>query len=266
MINYREDPELLSVLESASQDDLNILIDIITDSGKGRLSLKDTVNQDLTAAKEGFKQKHLLQIAGEIQRFGGNTIVGLFRQSGVVYKEVACDVADHCKANFNKNQDISQIENAILMKVVEQSLEKMTEEDKKQFFQEFGVNYVIGAGPAAIAALQIAIKANGFLAFKTATMVANATAKALLGRGLAFGTNAALNKGLSIFAGPIGWVITGIWAAFDLASPAYRVTVPCVIQLAYMRQKSMIKECSDCKTANFGETKFCINCGHDLAN
>lgn len=266
MINYREDPELLSVLESASQDDLNILIDIITDSGKGRLSLNDSVMNDLIAAKEGSEYKHLLKIAGEIQRFGGNSIIGLFRQSGVEYKEVACDVADHYKVNYNKSQDISQIENAILMKVLEQSLEKMTDEERKLFFSEFGVDYAVGAMPIAIAALQFAIKSSGFFVYKMTAIIAQITAKAVLGRGLAFGATAGLMKGISVFSGPIGWAITAIWSAFDLASPAYRVTVPCTIQLAYIRQKAMINECSECKTTNFGEAKFCSNCGHDLAN
>jgi uncharacterized protein YaaW (UPF0174 family) len=58
-----------------------------------------------------------------------------------------------------------------------------------------------------------------------------------LGRGLSYAANAGLTRWLSIFAGPIGWALTAVWTAIDLAGPAYRVTIPAVIQIAYMRAK-----------------------------
>jgi uncharacterized protein YaaW (UPF0174 family) len=267
MIKYREDSELFSVLENASQDDLAILVDIITDNGQGRVSLDDEVMKQLISAKNAgnMQQKHLLTLAGEIQLFGGNSIVSLFRGSGVEYREIVCDVADHLGANFKDTQDIAQIEGAILMKVVEKSLEKMTEEEKKKFFDQFGINYTVAAGPAAMAALQLAIKAGGFASFQIAVTVANAVAKAVIGRGLALGGNVALTRTIGVFAGPIGWAITAIWSAFDLAAPAYRVTVPCAIQLASMRQKALLHQCPECKAAIAGGMKFCSECGHKIS-
>ena len=32
-------------------------------------------------------------------------------------------------------------------------------------------------------------------------------------------------------------VLTGLWTAIDIAGPAYRVTIPCVIQIAFLRAK-----------------------------
>lgn len=266
MINYREDPELFSVLENASQDDLGILVDIITDSGKGRVSLDDDVMKQLVSAKDAgnVEHKHLFMIAGEIQLFGGNSIIKMFRGKGVEYREIVCDVADHLKANYSEKQDTALIESAILMKTVEKSLEQMSEEDKKKFFDAFGEPYVTGAGPAAVFALQRAIIAGGFKTYMLAATVANATARALIGRGLPPIVNQGLAKGIGVFAGPIGWAITAVWSAFDLAAPAYRVTVPCVIQLAYMRQKALWQQCPNCKAAITSDAKFCDKCGHKL--
>ena len=42
---------------------------------------------------------------------------------------------------------------------------------------------------------------------------------------------------MSILTGPIGWVITGLWTAIDIAGPAYRVTIPAVIEIVVLRQK-----------------------------
>lgn len=36
--------------------------------------------------------------------------------------------------------------------------------------------------------------------------------------------------------GPIGWAITGLWLAVDIAGPAFRKTVPAVIHVAMLRQ------------------------------
>jgi uncharacterized protein YaaW (UPF0174 family) len=116
-----------------------------------------------------------------------------------------------------------------------------------------------------MAALQLVIKANGFAVYRLAVVVANATAKAILGRGLALGANVGITRTIGAFADPIGWAITAIWSAFDLAAPAYRVNEPCVIQLANMRQKALLQQCPNCKASITGDMKFCNECGHKLA-
>ncbi len=265
MQNYREDSELMSVLEPASNEDICLLIDVITDNGKGRMSLDDEVMAALIKVKPSVPFSSKLTIAEEIQKFGGNSLVSLFRGGkGVLYKEIVCDVASHVGANFNEKQDVAQIESSILLKIVEKSLDKMSEEEKKEFFDQFGVRYE-GVGPVAMTALIGVIRVSGFAFYKMATIVAQATAKALLGKGLTFAATGGLMRGISVFAGPVGWAITGIWTAFDLASPAYRITVPCVIQLAYMRQKALIQECPKCGAVVAKDMKFCSECGQRMS-
>ena len=60
--------------------------------------------------------------------------------------------------------------------------------------------------------------------------------KFLVGRGLSLATNAGLTRMASIMMGPIGWILTAVWTLIDIAGPAYRVTIPAVIQIAYIRQ------------------------------
>ena len=264
MSNYIKDPDLMQVLKSGDKDDLDIIIDIITSNGEGRLSLDDTVKDSLVAARDSKAVSNpiMLKIGAEIQKYGGNSVINLFRGGkGVPYREIATDVAKHLRANFKADHDIAEIESAILLKVVEKSLEKMSEKEKKEFFDEFGVHYRGAAGPAAMLALQTAILAGGFASYQLALVAANGVARAIVGRGLALGANAGLTRGIGIFAGPIGWAITAVWTAFDLASPAYRITVPCVIQIAYMRQKGMLKICSKCRAPISSSAKFCSKCG-----
>ncbi len=109
-----------------------------------------------------------------------------------------------------------------------------------------------------MAALQLAIRQGGFVSYQIAVIVANSVSKMILGRGLSLFMNATLTKYISIFAGPIGWVITGLWTAIDLAGPAYRVTIPATIYIASLRQ-SKLKE-------NLFTTFTCPNCNNSFSN
>jgi uncharacterized protein YaaW (UPF0174 family) len=66
-------------------------------------------------------------------------------------------------------------------------------------------------------------------------IVANAAAQQLLGHGLSLATNAALTKGIAVFAGPVGLVFAALLGGNALAAPARRVTVPIVLQVAAIR-------------------------------
>ena len=39
----------------------------------------------------------------------------------------------------------------------------------------------------------------------------------------------------AFLAGPVGWVLGSVWMAYDLLGHSYKVTVPCVITIAYYR-------------------------------
>ncbi|GAA7072587.1 hypothetical protein VN0416_08100 [Helicobacter pylori] len=71
-----------------------------------------------------------------------------------------------------------------------------------------------------------------------AVIVANAVAKTILGRGLSLAGNQVLTRTLSFLTGPVGWIITGVWTAIDIAGPAYRVTIPACIVVATLRLKT----------------------------
>ena len=266
MSNYiTTDRDLIDVIHSAEETDLAILADFVTDSNKGRVSLDSVIRGQIDTFKrnESLKKNSDLLIK-EIQEFGGNSIINFFRGNGVEYREILNDVADHMKVTADATDDVEQLELKILLAVALKSMEKMSSEEQKSFLSKISNGKVTGLGPGAIAALQAAILAGGFGTYMLATTVANAVARQLIGRGLAFGATGGLMRGIAAFAGPIGWAITAIWAAFDLASPAYRVTVPCVIQIAYMRQRAKeieMPHCSECGAMIVPNQKFCTECG-----
>lgn len=232
------DPNLI-FLQDADSDDLKVLVDYLTKTKDGETRWTEglTVTENYKKYYPCQLQLMCEDIADELQRYGGNTFMNLLRGHGVEYQELLMDVCDKMKVNYNKKSSVEMIEYNLLQKILVDSLDNMSVEELKKLMEEMDIPNQGFGKQAFIAALQIAIKRGGFSAYKMAVIVANAVSKALLGRGLAMASNAALTRWLSIFAGPIGWSVTAIWTAIDIAGPAYRVTIPSVIQIAYMRAK-----------------------------
>jgi uncharacterized protein YaaW (UPF0174 family) len=124
------------------------------------------------------------------------------------------------------------------MKILEDALEKMSPEELKELADSIGLKNTQGFTPQAMTGMfQAIFRAGGFKSYQLTLIIVNAILKAILGRGLSLGANAALTRTMAILTGPIGWVITGLWTAIDIAGPAYRVTIPAVIEVAALRQK-----------------------------
>lgn len=285
--NFIKNPGNLSLLLAQSDiPDLDTLVDYITDSGKGRISLSKDVCARLVKCKERgvYSDFDRNLIGKEICAFGGNTLTNVYRDvrnavplgnlldrvlpdvdATVAYDEVVKDVASHLKVAFDKKDDLLIVEDGILRKILRDSFEKMSPDERAAVLKELGVSDLSMLGPAAGAAFIAAGRVGGFATYRLALIVANAVSKALLGRGLPLAVNATISRTIGVLLGPIGWAVTGAWTLADMASPAYRVTVPCVIQIAYMRQKAIVeahtKACPSCGERNERASRFCAECG-----
>lgn len=232
------DKDLL-FLKDCKSEDLQILVDYLTTDKDG--STRYTESLTPSEAYQKYYPHDLPkmweEIVDELQHFGGNTFMNMLRGNGVPYREILCDVASKLKVNFNPKSPVDIIERHILSKLIIASVEKMNDAELKEVIDELGIqNYDYSTGRSTmLMALQVAIMQSGFVAYKIAVIVANQIARILLGRGLTFAANATLTRSISIFAGPIGWIITVAWALIDIAGTAYRVTIPAVIQIVYMR-------------------------------
>lgn len=227
---YRHDSSL-EFLQHLQSEDLNDLVYCLTHDKDG----KARFNESLTSSVDYSNyypdhNKYWKDIAEEIQVYGANTFATIFRGGqGVEYREVLSDVCDKIKVNYNKSASVELIENNLLMTILTNALDRMSTEELKELAQEVGVkNRDSLTSEALLASFQVIFRMGGFKSYQLTVIIANAILKALIGRGISFAGNAALTKAMSILAGPIGWVITGLWTAVDLAGPAYRITIPCV--------------------------------------
>lgn len=238
---YKLDKEL-EFLQYMDDKSLDSLVETLIRDKDGELRLTESItSNDLYKKFSPQHSKYWELIAGELQSFGGNSFVNIFRGGGVQYKEILCEVCDKMKVNYNKNSNIINIEQNLFMKILEDSMKDMSAEELKSIVEELNLKTQTYTSQAVMAAMQVAIKQSGFFAYKMAAIIVNAVLKALLGRGLSFAATGMMMRSISIFAGPIGWALTGAWTAIDVAGPAFRVTIPAVIQVAFLRQQYINK-------------------------
>lgn len=230
---------LPTLLACSSDDDLELLVSYILNASTESLSSKDDYKRHRPR-----HSRYTDLIAAEIRGFGGNTFANMFRGGGPSYAEVVADVCGRFK--IKARADVVENENNILMKIVGDAWEKLSPHQREEFLEE-----IIKAGhkgaslsaamPLSVIMTQLGVHLAGLLTYRIALVATNAVAKQVLGHGLTLAANANLARAIGAFAGPIGWIVTGLLTAIDLAGPAYRVTIPCVIHVAYLRRKLLFK-------------------------
>ncbi len=256
------DKDLNPVLEIASDEDLGVLVDYLKTKMSETLTIHESYKLHAPAHSE-----YADLIAKEIRDMGGNSFANLGRGQGPSYHEIVCDVAKKIKAPFNKEKSIEDIENSILETILTKALEKMSDEDKQKIMDEMGKKGSLSKGGIATSTFIAIFRSGGFYSYQLTLIIANHIARMILGRGLMVATNATLVRVASILTGPIGLTIGGLWTAVDIAGPAYKVTIPCVIHIAMLRKKYNALHCDKCEAILPDTTiKFCPECGNKIAS
>ncbi|NOL51822.1 DUF3944 domain-containing protein [Pelistega suis] len=124
-MSYREDNDL-EFLSKCSSEELNDLVDCILHSSNEELS-------------DSFEYQHYVpdhcryweNIAAEIQKFGGNSIVNAVRGTGVTYREILCDVCNQLGVKYSQSVTVSEIEHSLLSSL---NLVRKDGEKKEDYF------------------------------------------------------------------------------------------------------------------------------------
>ena len=251
----------LHFLRRSSNEDLEPLVKYLTKPITEELSTKEKYKKHYPNHRE-----YVDEIAFELSLFGGNTIVNWIRgkvlysiicyvvpprhwnrSQGPPYKEIVRDVASKLKVNYTEDDSVEEVELKILIEIFRRSFDGMSDVERDEVikaFEEAGAKIDFSDGvPIATVIVQIIMKSSRNFAEQIAMIVANAVAKTVLGQGLKLvgvdlAKKAFAKRMMGVFTGPIGWTITAIWTAIDISGPAYRVTIPCVCHIAYLRQKT----------------------------
>lgn len=235
---YKHDTNL-DFLKTCSSADLDVLVQVLIKEVGGVFRMSENLTKSEIYRKHAPNHSvYWEKIACEIQCFGANTFATLLRGGhGVEYKKILMDVCSLMKVNFDPHSSVELIELNMLMKIMINSMEKMTAEQLKELVVELKLNTTDFTKQAVIAVIQAGVSSSGFLAYRIASIVANQGARSFAALGLSLSASAEMQRTFTISAGPIGRIITALWNAHAIAGPAFRVTIPCAIQIAFLRLK-----------------------------
>ncbi|MBW3509378.1 DUF3944 domain-containing protein [Janthinobacterium sp. NKUCC06_STL] len=242
-IKYRVDEDL-AFLQYCKEEDLRILAGYLThDKDQSARMASELVADDnfkkFAGKTDQYRQCWQL-IAGELQHFGGDTIVNLFRGDGVLYKEILSDVCDNQKVKTEKNSSAYAMENKLLEKFIGDAWEKLGAEQRASLLKEFDIGYNSRDGEG-LALLKAALL-SGIGSLQISSLIARSAASMFAGRAISIIATGGLGRSLAVFAGPVGLAVSAALTVPAISGAAYRVTIPAVIQIAYMRRECEARE------------------------
>lgn len=231
----------LSFLQFCSNEELKTLCDTLTHNSKGEVRLNEQLTDCEAYVRNYPENMHGMwqEIAAELQRFGGNTFANFLRAgNGASYDSILRDVCKKMKVRIPSCSSVEEIEVALLTKYCKETIGCMDIELLRELSLEIGVKTQSYNKQVVAAAILLALrKGGGKVLAPVIYYIGSNITRILIGRGVYLATAGVLGRAAALLTGPIGWVLTAGWFAYDIASPAYRVTIPAVIQVACMRMK-----------------------------
>jgi uncharacterized protein YaaW (UPF0174 family) len=234
-LKYKPDPGL-EFLQFCSHEEIKSLAEILINTGGS----SEGISSDDNFIKNKDDLKKCWQtIAAELQRFGGNTISNTARIGrGIVYEEIVDDVCGSFGINV-ENVCLIDKEEKILSASLRRSLETVEFHElikAKLSQQKIDIQGVYG--------IDQVIKDDVLFAYKISIE--------MIERIINYSGEYELNQRISkpdfrvrggLFKSIIGVIVelafAGIATGLNQADPAFRVTIPAIIQIGYLRRNVM---------------------------
>ena len=228
----------LDFMRRCSNDDLRRLCDILTFNNKGnyriieRLIKTDAYIENYPDNMYGLIPEMCLQL----QKYGTNSIVTLAHGGRPdTYEDIVRRVCKRMKVDVDESSDAVDMERLLLQKICETAIEKMTEEELREVAAEAGIKTTNLSKQLIATAILTAIRRCPQIFYRVAIYVTTRIMLLLGGRAAVAVGSKVVQEALGVATGPVGWAVLTIWTIWDIASPAYWVVIPAVLQVAIMR-------------------------------
>ena len=220
----------LTFLGECTNEQIKMLADVLIFDKDGDPRLTESLTSSMEYSTFYPNNLHMMLpcIIEELQNYGGDSFMNFFRGHGVTYREILEDVCDKLDVNYNKASSTELIEQYLLQKFLIMSVDKMTEDDVKHLSENLTKAKLIDQLKVLKAGSPVFLRLVTVLVLS----IAKKTGMKMIGSWVAKFMG---SKAFTIFTGPIGWVITGVWTLTDISGTAYRVTIPATIVVAYLR-------------------------------
>ncbi len=253
MSNYLEDKDL-EFLKNCPNEDLKALADLLVfdKDGKKRWNEKLTRKKVYLENYPNNLRNAVNDIVLELQCYGADTIASAVReifgkQPGVPYREILMDVCDKKNVSYNKSSSTERIEYHLIQSIIEETLQKASDEDLLAIADELGIRLTGEENRDQITDNILQKSTSPTLYSKMTEIVYSAVVPgAIAGVAGAAAAQVALVAARVGLPRLVGLAIPAInafmwgWLIKDLSGPAYRITVPAVIMIINFRQKRSI--------------------------
>jgi uncharacterized protein YaaW (UPF0174 family) len=227
-------------LRECDNDDLRSLCDILVYDNNGKIRISENLtNTDnyLSCYPQNMNGMYE-DLATELLCFGGNSIANAFRHGqGPSYKTVLSDVCKRMKVNVSKSDSVENMEQNLLIAISSKAIGYLSEAEARAIMEDCQIKSNNRTKAGLAAALVVLRSTNKRLFVNLICIIMRSMCSLLIGRELMIVGANVLSRGLCVITGPLGWLALGGWTIYDLTNPAYRVTIPAVILVAYMRVK-----------------------------
>lgn len=234
----------LRFLSSCENEDLRVLCDILTHDRLGNIR----ITEQLTSTDEynrNYPEDMLFlvpQISNELLKYGSNTLATFWHNEPDSYETVLRRVCKQMDVRTMEQDSVAKMEHNLLTTLCQDTLNKMSERELRLLANENGIPDKTLTRQALTAALLMAIRTSRAVLTRIAARVIQYIVEIITVRGVATAGIETATRAVGGVLGPIGWIALGAWTVYDISSPAYRVCVPAVLQVAYMRLNRFEKE------------------------
>ena len=126
------DVALLDLLVHSDTEAIDYLVDVLTDEGSGRMALSSSIKDLLLHEKaEGaYTEDGLRNLLHELQEYGGNSLVNLFRAEPLAYEELLTDVHKKLNGSGSSEKQASSKEREIVLSLFGENWATMADHDR----------------------------------------------------------------------------------------------------------------------------------------
>jgi uncharacterized protein YaaW (UPF0174 family) len=227
------DEHLTPLLLASSEDELALLIEFLGRPPSGLLWLDRRVRDPAASHAERVEA-----VVAEVLRCGSHSIGGRIGGGKRAYLQILCDVLRELELPDTPAQGLASLELRVVRYVLDTEFERLTPERQDALLEHFFAGEFFAAGLRGYDALHPLMTRLGpdrrqLSAGKIGRAVRRAGGRELRRRARSMATRAALKLVIRGFAAPVVWAMT----AWDWLGPAYRLTVPVICYVAYLRHR-----------------------------
>lgn len=255
---------LPGLLERADEKELSVLVDLITDKGKGRLML----NKNLKDLIISFQKKNKLcelsdTLAKEICAFGSHSAMNVFRSGeGAEYSAILKDVAKILGAESKASTDVYSLERGILAVLILKAVNDKVDDElfKDLKCKDRTSNALIAESIHKTSKGKREHLVETILDVFDAELMRKLVERVLTEKyilmlcsgigalrnvgasGAGIMATAKLAGGIAARFNPLVAAVSGAASAFSLSGPAFRIVIPAVVKIALIRYHQIALE------------------------